>query len=489
MQFAGAKYGVTETGFVKPRMSDLRSYITERLRDYYQKAGYSGELQTRPDSIFGIMIDETSERMSEVWDMAEAVYNAMYPSTAIGVNLDRAVSFSPIIRFSDEKSQCYVIYYGVEGSVIPEGAQIRNIKSGELWKTTSRVDITRGSASDVMLLVTAASNSTYVVTIDNAFYQYRSGSLATTSQIVAGLIGALSSSGLIITGQNDRIRLRTDGSYAFSINAGTNIKLENIGSSSLAETVEAVSEIAEIGDLTEMVTRISGVESVNNVQTGAPGRKVETDAELRKRYHDTGVYSLGAATVNTIRANLMSNVIGVTKVKVFENPTDVIDSVGRPPHSIHVVVVGGLNDLIAKEIKRVKAAGIDTFGATTVNVEAGGGSNMPIKFDRPKPVYVWVKAQITQLPGNEQIFPADGVVQIKEAIYKKGVAQDIGDDVILQSYFCAFYQTSGVASVRLKMAHSRDASHVPNDGEYSEGNITIADYEQAIFDLSRIEVA
>jgi hypothetical protein len=39
----------------------------------------------------------------------------MYPGSATGVSLDRAVSFTGVQRYRDEKSRAYVVLYGSSG--------------------------------------------------------------------------------------------------------------------------------------------------------------------------------------------------------------------------------------------------------------------------------------------------------------------------------------------------------------------------------------
>jgi len=481
-------YGITEDGFVKPRMSELRQEIIDDLMRRLKQAGYTSDIQTRPDSVMGISIDAAAERMSVLYDRMEAVYNAMYPSTAMGANLDKAVSYAPVVRLSDEPSQCYIIFYGTTGTIIPQGTQVRNATTETLWQTSSQVTIQTSAAADVTIIGTAQDNSTYTITINSVPYSYTSGTGATDAQIIAGLVGAISASGVNVSSDASSIRLYTDGSSTFQVTLSVQMAFRTVGSPVLAETVLPSDEGASAGELTELISLITGVDAVNNLQDGIPGRTTETDAELRARYHDSGVYLLGAGTLTSIKSNLIANVLGVSKVRVFENATDTTDAVGRPPHSIHAVVVGGLPDAVAQEFYRVKPAGIDTYGQVHVSVPIEGGSFLTINFDRPTPVYVWVKAVVATLPGSEQTFPADGLDQIKEALNLRGQQQDIGDDVLLQAYFCAIYQTEGVGSVDLKMAHSYDAAFVPDDSDYTSSNITIADYEQAEFDLSRITV-
>ena len=87
---------------------------------------------------------------------------------------------------------------------------------------------------------------------------------------------------------------------------------------------------------------------------------------------------------------------------------------------------------MAGAIFRRKAAGIQTYGNTSVSVVSSAGTTHKIKFSRPTPVNVWVK--ITGLK-TDSVFPLDGIDRIKQNIVeyigsntRSGMA--IGQDVI-----------------------------------------------------------
>src|SRR5207342_3385017 len=87
--------------------------------------------ETRPDSITGQFIDVFAEREATVWELAEAVYHAMYPVSAFGVNLDHSVSFAGVTRLFALQSLVWVNMYGTQGIIISAGATVRSSTSGE----------------------------------------------------------------------------------------------------------------------------------------------------------------------------------------------------------------------------------------------------------------------------------------------------------------------------------------------------------------------
>lgn len=477
--------GITPEGFVRPRLPEIRQEIVDDLIAGLQAAGYTGAIETRPDSLFGLLIDTFAERETALWEQMEAVYYAMYPSSAVGAQLDRAVSFTGVTRLPASPSRVYVMLYGLEGTVVPALSQVRNRITQSLWETLADTTIGAGATGDVFLRPTVANTTLYRVTIDGVNYDYTSDASATLAEILSGLTAALAGSGQTVSNDGAQLRVTAGGSESFALQVSLSLVVTQLGSPTLAESFEDGPLTAVPGEITDIVTLVPGWNTVNNLQEASLGRLMETDAELRERYK-SGVYALGAATLPALQANLEARVLGVTSVRVFENDSDVVDGVGRPPHSIHVVAEGGLDSDIAAAIFQYKAAGIDTFGDVVVMVEDLEGTEHEIRFDRPDPIYVWIDATITLLPPTEEAFPPDGFTQIQNNLLAAGNALGVGKDVIWQRLLKAVHAVPGVAECDLQLATSATPAGPP--GAFAEANITIQPFEVARFDLARISV-
>lgn len=477
--------GVTPEGFVRPRLPEIRLEITEDLVARIRATGYDGLIETRPDSLFGLLIDTFAERETALWEQTEAVYYAMYPSSASGAQLDLAVSFTGVRRLDAQPSQVYVILYGTEGTVVPALSQVRNAMTQSLWETQQATTIGAGATGDVLLRPLVANSTLYRVTIDGVNYNYTSDAASSLAEILAGMSASLAASGQTISSDGAVLRIRANGRESFALQVSASLVISQLGSPALVRSIEDGPIAAEVGEITDIVTLVPGWATVSNLQDASLGRLVETDAELRTRYR-SGVYSLGAATLPSIQANLEARVLGIESVRVFENDSDVTDGVGRPPHSIHVVAEGGLDTDIADAIFRYKAAGIDTYGAVVIDVIDSEGIEHEIHFDRPTPIYVWIDATITLLPASEEPFPPDGFTQIANNLLAAGNALGVGNDVIWQRLLKAVHAVPGVAEADLLLATSAGPLGPP--GAYAEANITIQPFQVARFDLSRIEV-
>ena len=105
---------------------------------------------------------------------------------------------------------------------------------------------------------------------------------------------------------------------------------------------------------------------------------------------------------------------------------------GRPPHSIEVVVDGGDETEIAKQILNKKAGGISTFGSVEKTLPGLYGEEITIRFNRPTYVKVWFRVGVTLSKSTNQ--PTNYVELIKEQILEKMNALEAGRDVIPQTF-------------------------------------------------------
>lgn len=480
-----ADYGLLATGFVKMRLPEIRQAIIEDFKARLRENGLSDDIQTRPDSVLGLLIDTFADREASLWEVAEAVYNAMYPNTATGVSLDNAVGFTGVSRLQAKSASVTVIMYGAQGVYVPAGVEVRNSATQVVWQTATSINISAASAADVLISPTIIDNHTYQITLDGVAYSYHSGAATTMLNILQGLVAALSTAGYDVLTTGAAIRIVVKSAATMQVTLSDGLKFAEIGSPVTATPVDGVSDDAAAGYINEMVTLVDGVTRVSNTASIA-GRDVETDEELRSRYA-LGVFTLGAATYDAILANVTDSIPAATDIKLFENDTD-IEVDGLKPHSIKLVIDGGDDDDIAEVLYKYKAAGIDTSGDIEKTVQTDAGSHK-IYFSRPDYQYIWLKAKITLLGGSEATFPSDGFEKIKENLLAIGNALQVGDDVLLQKFYCGVYKVAGVGEVDLSFASQSQLGTMPDGADYMSANISIGAFERAIFDATRIEVS
>lgn len=225
-----------------------------------------------------------------------------------------------------------------------------------------------------------------------------------------------------------------------------------------------------------------GIKSVTNTASFDGGRNTETDAEFRERYY-LSVDFAGGVNIDAIVAEVYESVEAVISASGEENDSDVVNENGVPPHSIEIVVYGGLDEQVAAAIYRRKAAGIRTFGNTTVPVISASGKTYNLNFSRPTPVNVWVK--ISNLVTNSQ-YPSDGNQQIKQKIVdfigsdtKGGL--NIGQAVICIRLPAEVLKVPGVVDFDLQIGTS--------ESTLSTENIQISARQKAVTKESMVTIA
>ena len=109
-------FGLSPDGFNRKRLADIKTELEEKY-----KLIFGDNIYVSPQSVFGQIIGIHSEREADLWEQAELVYNAFYPSTAQGVQLSNLVPLNNIIRQNANSSTVIIRCAGTDGTVIPTG--------------------------------------------------------------------------------------------------------------------------------------------------------------------------------------------------------------------------------------------------------------------------------------------------------------------------------------------------------------------------------
>lgn len=236
--------------------------------------------------------------------------------------------------------------------------------------------------------------------------------------------------------------------------------------------------VAPAGTLTEITTPVVGFSAPTNPDDAVVGSNVETDSALRERRH-VSVQKAGASNVDAIRAELLE-LDDVIYASVLENDTDVTDANGIPPHSIWALVLGGLDEDIARVIFTEKAAGPGMKGAEVVVVTDASGNDHDIKFDRPDEVAIKFSGSFDYLETAWES-PTAAEDAVKAAILAElETAQGVGRDVIHARYVKAVMAVTGAIDIALGQAKLPDI--------VTENNIVIDPFEYTSLDAGNIAI-
>jgi len=476
--------GVTADGFVLKRIPEIRAGIIQRLQENTGKT-----FETNPDSFTGRFIDTFVEEIAYVLEQQQATYLAMYPNSAEGVNLDNAVAFSGSRRLQAKRTVVYATIFGDHGTVVPALFSVRATDTKKLYQLFRPVTLSKGNTNDITLIVKDAEGSQeFSIGIDGGNYSFVSSGPITGNDAAIRLSEILAASEILVQRNAAQIRIYTENPFkSMNVITSTNIdSFSNVGTMGTFLCTEVGPILAPVGTVTQIVNSLAGVDSISNSVEGVTGRFAEKDEELRQRYK-LGVFRLGAGNPNAIRANVLENVANVQYCEVYENKTNAIDANGLPPKTMEIVVEGGDDQAVAEEAFRVWPGGIPSYGTTVRTVKDSGGNDQQQRLSRPQPIYFWVKVNVVRY--NEEDFPGNGAVLIRDSIAATGNTFGVGQDVIPQRLYGDIYsKVAGIRDLEILLAISTNPTAEPSSGEYVEATFPISSRQNSRFNIKRVEV-
>jgi len=477
-------YGVTETGFVPKRLTDVLESLRKRFRDQF------GQIAVDDDSVPGQIIGIIGERLALLWEGQEKSYQSSFRSTAYGVSLDGTAQLVGLVRLEATPSivSCLMTSDNPSGSVpVPDTAQGRVQTTDEIFQIRDASAIVNTSAGRVKIKVTSAlTSTTYDVTLETVTYSFTTPAspAQTKGDIVDGLLNEINTTqpaGVVpvlatkTDGADPELIVDVvDGLNNILMSVGANLSLDEVSSFALFDALETGSVAVPVNTFINIVGSIPNVTAFDNTIPGIRGTDVETDTELRQRM-ETDLNVVGSGTVDAIRARILQNVDNVISVSVVEN-TETVTVDGIPPKAFETIVQGGLEQDIADEIWQVKPAGIQAFGDVIKDVTDSVGRVHQVGFSKATEIWLWIKGTITLLDNGT--FPEDGFTQISNNLIEFLETFNIGDDVIFQELYCPIYNVPGIASVDFKIARTAiDTARPAYPGGFQDTNIIVSPKE------------
>lgn len=432
--------GLNQSGFEKKTLTEIKLEIEDTLRSVF-----GAFINLLPGSVFATIIGIFAERESLIWDLIEEVYNAMYPTTAEGVNLDNAVGFNGITRLGAAKSRVSnFLLFGDDTTTVPAGTQFSVDGNAQaIFQTENTVtlgpgrnDIQRISFSEVpdagTFSISHRGQTTSPINHDATALDVQNALNALS------ILNAVEVSGDFATGfeieftEDAGLQPQPNVTIASTLTGvsavDVSVSKEQQGEAQATINLSALEDgpvDAPARTLTIIETPVAGLNRGINLENTILGRFVETDSELRVRRRNTLTIA-GNATPEAIRSRL-SNLAGVLNVFIFENDTLTADGSGRPGKSYEAVVSGGDDDEIAKAIWDSKPAGIQTWGNIVKSVIDSTGTERIMRFSRPNDLPIFVSIDLF----TDATFPPNGAGLAQNAIIAWGNRIGIGNPVIV----------------------------------------------------------
>lgn len=479
-----SEYGVTPKGFVKKRLDVVLKEVQD---DLTEKFGF--DVALNPQSFLNVLVTNFSDRIAQLWEVAEQVYFSQYPSSAEGVNLDYAGQFAGITRAGDKRTKYLVLCTGLDRSAIPSGSVIASATTPQIRFTVfDDYVISRSSFNKAQVkVVTVSGGASYSVSINGNSFSYLAGNSDTEESIVSALAQSINIDGFTVTANGKLLEISCDSdTISNELTLSENMTTEKVASLIIWESEEFGKFVIPKGAVSQIITTITGFESCYNVSVPFYGRLRESDVEFRQSYLKK-IASRSSCMLESITSAIMENVENVKSARGYENATGDQDAEGRPAHSIEIVVDGGDDAEIASVILKTKSAGIGTYGNVSVDVPTSYGDTININFNRPESVYVWYKVMITRNPA--QPIPPNYEDLIKNAILDCMSDLGAGDLVITQDFIAKIKdECTGLAYIDITLYGTEIADYTPTQSQFTQRNLFTTSRQKPFSSKERIEV-
>ena len=475
-----ANYGLTDNGFVIKRLDTILNEIHEELSD-----GFGIDTRISKPSFLDVLVTTFAGQIANLWEVAQDSYYAKYPSSATGVHLDNSIQYGGIRREMAARTIYPLHCTGIDGTKVRRHTPVATNTNPETrLYAINDFEISRSKFNSCRLKVVAVENANYSVTINGSEYIYTNNS-NDKAALVTGIANSLRNSDFNVNVDGDGIIIADKLLGRVSkLVLSSNLTTDYIVTIASFET-EKFGKIQLPNDvITKLVDNIAGFTNVRNRLQPIYGREAQTDVELRQAYIAKSALRSNTM-VDSVVAEILNTVVGIETVSGFENDTDFVNDRQMPPHSIEFVVEGGEDSEIASAILRKKAGGIQTYGSVVVDVPGKYGDSIPIKFNRPTYIYVWLKIVLhckrSSLPDNYKKMVSSLIVENNKKI-------STGKSLLIQTLIESLYEAiPGLTYVDIQSAYRDNLSQSPTN--FVAKNVLVNSRQKIILSEDRIEVS
>jgi hypothetical protein len=130
---------IIESGVIVPDTGTISETVKQEYLDTF-----GADLVTTPNTPQGLLINSEVSARSSVATNNATLTNQINPNTSGGVFLDALMSLTGSSRVAATRTSVVLSLTGVAGTVIPQGAQVKDDIYGNLFNTVSEVTLTTG---------------------------------------------------------------------------------------------------------------------------------------------------------------------------------------------------------------------------------------------------------------------------------------------------------------------------------------------------------
>lgn len=213
---------------------------------------------------------------------------------------------------------------------------------------------------------------------------------------------------------------------------------------------------------------VLGITSLTNALASIAGIDEESDADFRIR-RNLSTENPAFSTIGELQGGL-SNLNGVTNVKIYENKTDIFDTVlDLQAHSVWIIVDGGSVGDISKTIAISKTAGAGEKGAITGSYIEEIPTDLGPFFYTHAPIFDRSTSLSTELICDVHVESGLGVVDLERFEPLKDLEFNIGSEVFVTSLYSEIYklhENIHVENLTITNIHGTTSDHAevsPNE--------------------------
>lgn len=445
--------GLSRQGLEIKTLDDvLTDYKTTAASIFSDLVPAGDVVDVTDNSALGRMIGVIAPAEASVWEALQQVFDSFNPTTAIGIALDNIIALSGITRLAAQPTRAQVILEGDLNTIVssPLGKAYSS-STQRVFSILNPVTLNLRAASGIGIFPTTVANSTayrFSYSTDGVNFLdaiYTSPASGTTAQVildgVQDKVEELFSSTFTTYQNGGRLYItRTDPFQVADFDVSVNLQVQKVRKLGIVVDDTPGAFPQEALAIDTISVPIAGWDSVINPVAATTGRPTETDEELRERSRNSKF--LQSQNILEGILDALRNVAGVTDVVIYENDTDVVDSLGVPAHSFLPIVLGGLPSDIAQSIWENKPTGIPSVGDTTVQIADSQGFLHNISYRQPDEVPIYITMTIEDLG----TMPGDAPAQIKQNLANYSDSNlFIGTDVTYSRLYTPINAVGGFA--------------------------------------------
>lgn len=383
-------FGLQSSGLEIPSFEEWRDIYFNLARQ-----SFGSDVSIGTNSILGELLSIPCYQDIQIWQALGAVYASQTLDGAEGIYLDEILARRGVFRSGAERGTGFAYVNTNRGAswtytVNPattfsatNGKNYTSTISTQLRDRISAYKLTRSEAQSItnsitFSVVNTRTGSLNSQTFDTTLTSFLSSLAAFINQNIetSETFKVFVQDNTLYVGF-DSVDLISPVGLTTTTRFYANLNLGEKWSNIPVQCQEYGINIVNIGEIVGVTPTPNGYISTGNFTSFYAGSNVETDAQYRERFNST-VDEANAATRPAI-FKAVSDLEGVSKVKLYDNPT----STATPeadPFTFNTVVLGGTTEEIANTIYQKKPINTLTDGSVSYSILTEDGGVEVIKY-------------------------------------------------------------------------------------------------------------